>query len=538
MFDTKLQSNQARFSDKEEIEEHTEDVDYEKGKANNAGITISIDADGKRGRLYTDDGFYMVVGGTASKKTRDVVAPYIYNNAIAERSMIITDLKGDLYRLMSRTLRAKGYRVVCLNFNDPARGDAYNLIAPIYQDYKMGKKGKANRALNNLAGLIFESVKSETDVFWHNTASSYFVGLGVSLFENYEQKYATIANVFNLHLQGNRKFGGSTYMKKFYEKNQDSEAWKLMVSTVDAPHDTKGGIDSVVAGACNNFMGQNDELMQMMSHSTFEARDLLDRKTAIFLIANEECISVFGGIIIAMIQQWYSMLIDIADQEPNGMLKRKVSFILDEFGNLPALRNGEMMFSLARARGISFMIAIQSFAQLDSRYGRDVADIIIGNTANWIYLHSPDPKLNEYISRLTGTVKDEMGNVRNLIDANQLRRLKKYTEEGLTESLMLLGRMYPQVSYLRDISEYYGIESTECMDIPLRENIEVEDIDFCALVENAEKQKIQNDILERERRKEQENEEKLKDSDPNDLKKIIDNVIAGLWKGANYEAGI
>ena len=103
---------------------------------------------------------------------------------------------------------------------------------------------------------------------------------------------------------------------------------------------------------------------------------------------------------------------------------------------------------------------------------------------------------------------------------------------------MLLGRMYPQVSYLRDISEYYGIESIECMDIPLRENIEVEDIDFCALVENAEKQKIQNDILERERRKEQENEEKLKDSDPNDLKKIIDNVIAGLWKGANYEAGI
>lgn len=98
--------------------------------------------------------------------------------------MIISDVKGELYKLTSRLLRKQGYRVVVLNFNDPDRGDAYNPIIPIYRDYKKnGKTDRANRELNNFSEMIFASMKSSKDPFWHTNSGMYFTGLdGKKLF--------------------------------------------------------------------------------------------------------------------------------------------------------------------------------------------------------------------------------------------------------------------------------------------------------------------------------------------------------------------
>ncbi|MGN0438747.1 MAG: type IV secretory system conjugative DNA transfer family protein [Lachnospiraceae bacterium] len=537
MLDTKISAdiNQGRFATLEEIYEETQPVDYVKGIGTAAGVTVFTD--GKTARVNDDDGFYMVVGGTGSKKTRGVVAPSIVNNAIAGNSMIITDIKGDLYKLTSRLLRKSGYRVVVLNFNNPDEGDAYNPIIPIYRDYKKyGETDRANRELNNFSEMIFASMKSEKDPFWHTTSGMYFTGLELALFDNFEEKDATIVNALNLHIQGDKQAGGSSYIKEFFSDMENTEAWKMMVSTVNAPNETRSSIHSVFVAALNRLVGQNKALIKMLSHSTFEVQDLIGEKVAVFLIANEESLSVHAGLITALIQQWYTMLVNIADQT-NGLLKRKVTFVLDEFGNLPALKDFEITISLARARGISFMIAIQSFAQLELRYGKDVARTIIGNTSNWIYLFSPDPELLKYISELTGVVTDEAGRTRNLVSVNQLRHLKKRTEEGLTECLMILGRLNPIFCYLPDILDYYGIEPIDCLDIPVRQDVEVDDIDFCSMVENKKKAKLRKmmEDIEENNKKEREEEkakiETIKKKDPLQLSGVINNVIGELIGG-------
>lgn len=537
MLDTKISSdiNQGRYATLEEINEETEVVDYVNGIGTASGVTVYTD--GKTARVHDDDGFNMVVGGTGSKKTRDVIAPYIVNNAIAGNSMIISDVKGDLYKLTSRLLRKNEYRVVVLNFNDPDRGDAYNPITPIYRDYKKnGKSDRANRELNSFSETIFASMISDKEPYWHTTASMYFTGLELSLFDNFEETDATIVNALNLHIQGNKRFAGSSYIKEFYSDMENAEAWKMMLPSVNAPNETRSCIHSTFVAALNRLVGQNKSLIKMLSHSTFEVQEIIDKKVAVFLIANEESLSVHAGLITALIQQWYNMLNNIADQT-NGVLKRKVAFVLDEMGNLPALKDFEVTISLARARNISFTIAIQSFAQLELRYGKEVARTIIGNTTNWIYLFSPDPELLKYISELTGEVSDENGKTRNLLSVNQLRHLKKRTEEGLTECLMILGRLNPMVCYLRDISEYYGIEPIDSLDIPLREDVEVLDIDFCSIVEAKKRKKMEKKIdeAEQERQKQWLEMNKKKDSikkqDPFQLSAIMNNVIGELIGG-------
>ena len=535
MFDTKVSSslNQGRFGTIEEIRKAGAMVDYEKGIAEAAGVTMI--SDGKTARVLDDDGFYFVVGGTGSKKTRNVVAPFIYNNALAGNSMIVTDIKGDLYKIMSSRLRQLGYRIIVLDFNEPDKGDAYNPLASIYRDYKGGRADKASRELNNLSDIIFSAVESEKDPFWHTTASSYFSGCELTIFDLFDEKDATIENALNIHIQGQKRFGMSNFIREYYRDKETMVAWKLLASTVEAPNETRSSIQSVYTSALNRLIGQNKGLIRMMSHSTFEIEDLIDEKAAIFLISNEESLSAHSGLITALIQHWYDQLVSTADQG-DGVLPRNVVFVLDEFGNLPAIKDFQMKISLSRARGISWMIALQSFAQLTLRYGEDAAKTIIGNTANWIYLFSPDPELLTYISDLCGEVADEYtGQIRKLLSVSQLRHFQKLNEDGLTECLMLLGRMNPFVSYLPDISQYYGIEPLTQIDISYREKEEIETIDFIGIVKRS-KQEAMRQMIGNEKNSDEEKKPVAEDTvNRNELrdrvKNTVDATIAALAGG-------
>lgn len=537
MFDIKvpININQGGFATVDDVIKNGVKIDYTCYKSETAGVTMI--SDGKTSQVLDDDGFYLTVGGTGSKKTRDVVAPYIYNNALAGNSMIISDVKGDLYKLLVKRLRKMGYRIVVLDFNEPERGDAYNPLLSIYRDYKSGKLDKANRELNNIAEMIFCSMKSEKDPFWHSVASSYFVGCVLTIFELFDEEYVTIENALNLHIQGEKKFGGSTYMKEYYSDKEMSEAWKLLVSTVNAPNETKASIHSVYTSALNKLIGQNQGLIKMTSYSTFEISDIVDHKTAVFIISNEESLSVHSGLITALIQQWYDVLVNLADKT-NGVLDRNVVFVLDEFGNLPAIKDFQTKISLSRARGISWMIVLQSFAQLDLRYGKEVARTIIGNTANWIYLFSPDLELLTHISNLCGEVTDEYtGLTRKLLSVNQLRHFQKCNEEGKTECLMLLARMNPFITYLPDISEYYGIDSIDFLDIPIRDEKEVGVINFGEIVMAGKKKKIDEEMekVEKERQEYKEKMEiKMKNAkkcNPYSLTEVMEDVISDLVGG-------
>ena len=361
MFETRIPTNinQGEFATIEDIKRIGVKINYKSGKSGTGGVGML--SDGETAYALDDDGFYLVVGSTGSKKTRNVVAPYIYNNALAGNSMIISDIKGDIYKLLVRSLRKLGYKIVVLNFNEPEKGDAYNPIQSIYRDYKGGKVDKANRELNNMSETIFQLVESKKVPFWHITSANYYVGCELTLFNLFDESMATIDNAFNLHIQGEKKIGGMTYMKDYYSDEEDSVAWKMMEATVNAPNETRASILSVFTSALNKLIGQNQGLIKMMSHSTFEIRELVDEKTAVFIISNEESLSAHGNLIAALIQQWYDNLVNIADST-NGVLKRNVVFVLDEFGNLPAIKDFQMKVSLSRARGISFMIVLQSFA--------------------------------------------------------------------------------------------------------------------------------------------------------------------------------
>ena len=169
-------------------------------------------------------------------------------------------------------------------------------------------------------------------------------------------------------------------------------------------------------------------------------------KCVLFLILPDEKTSMHK-IASLIIKQCYERLIETAHEQPGNTLPVRVNFLLDEFSNLPAIEDFSAMISAARSRNIKFHLIIQGLQQLTAKYGPNDAQTILGNCANWAFLTSRELPLLEQISVLCGI--DSFTGER-LISVSQLQRLNK--EKG--EVLMLIGRQFPFIAHLPDISQY------------------------------------------------------------------------------------
>lgn len=131
-----------------------------------------------------------------------------------------------------------------------------------------------------------------------------------------------------------------------------------------------------------------------------------EHKAAVFLVIPDE--RATRNVLASMyIAQCYQELADIALKN-KGVLDRRVNFLLDEFGNIPAIPDFDKKLTVAGGRNIRFMLAVQSLAQIKAIYDKQ-EETIVGNCATWIYLSTADVETAKVLSTKTGqhTVKTE-----------------------------------------------------------------------------------------------------------------------------------
>ena len=183
----------------------------------------------------------------------------------------------------------------------------------------------------------------------------------------------------------------------------------------------------------------------------------------------------YHSLMTIFIKQCYETLIDAA-QENGGKLPVRTNFILDEFANMPPLKDVDAMVSAARSRDIRFTFIIQNFAQLNDVYGDNVAEIIKGNCGNIVYLISTEMKALEEISKMCGEVKvtddKDKSATRPLISITDLQKMK------LFEAIIIRLRMSPFRTKLEpDFKMDWGIERIE-EPYPMRNQRRVEIFDL------------------------------------------------------------
>lgn len=391
--------------------------------------------------IWVDNGEYhsLIIGSTGSGKTQIIVHPLVKILAKKGESMIITDPKGEIYMENAEMLREKGYNIVLLNFREPQRGNAWNPLTLPYNLYKEGNQDKANELLDDLAkNILYDESSKGQDPFWENTSADYFAGLALALFEDAAESQINLNSINLMTSVGEEKSMGTTYMKEYFShKDQTSPAYINVVSTLMAPADTKGSILSVFKQKIKLFSSR-ENISEMLSHSDFDMKEIGRKKTAVFLVVHDEK-KTYHSLVTIFIKQVYESLIDVA-QENGGKLSYRTNFILDEFANMPPLKDVTTMVTAARSRNIRFNFIIQNFAQLYQVYGKENGETIKGNCGNIIYLISSELSALEEISKMCGEVKSkekEKTSSTPLVTVSDLQRLKQF------ETIFIRTRMMP-----------------------------------------------------------------------------------------------
>ncbi len=427
--------------------------------------------------MWVDNGEYhnLVIGSTGSGKTQTVVKPMVNLLAKKGESMIITDPKGEIYKYSASYLKEKGYKIIVLNFREPNRGNSWNPLTLPFKYYRAGNPDKAIELLNDVAlNILYDpSNKNESD-FWEKSAADYFSGLALGLFQDGKEEEVNLNSINVMSTVGEERYATSNYIKEYFGmKGEKSNAYMFASSTINAPNDTKGGLLATFRQKIRNF-STGEALSEMLSYSDFDMKDIGNGKTAVFMIIHDEK-KTYHPLMTIFIKQCYETLIDAA-QENGGKLPVRTNFILDEFANMPPLKDVDAMVSAARSRDIRFTFIIQNFAQLNDVYGDNVAEIIKGNCGNIVYLISTEMKALEEISKMCGEVKvtDEKDKnaTRPLITITDLQKMK------LFEAIIIRLRTSPFRTKLEpDFKMEWGIERRE-EEYPTRAKREVQIFDL------------------------------------------------------------
>ena len=422
----------SKWADAKDLQKELKMIRPTDAKTDAAGIALIND--GKK--IWVDDGDYhnLIIGSTGSGKTQNIIFPMIEILAKHGESMIITDPKGELYEKKSNMLRSKGYNIVLLNFRDPGRGNAWNPMTLPYNLYKSGNRDKAMELLDDLAlNILYDEGNKNADPFWEKTSADYFSGLCLGLFDDAKEEEINLNSISLMTTVGEEKMGGSTYIKEYFNlKDPSSSAYINASSTILAPSDTKMSILAVFKQKIKLFASR-ENLSEMLSYSDFDIANIGKKKTAVFIIVQDEK-KTYHSLVTIFIKQVYETLIDVAQNSPGNKLPIRTNFLLDEFANMPPLKDVTTMITAARSRAMRFTMIIQNFAQLNEVYGEQNAETIKGNCGNTIYLISTELKALKEISEMCGDIKVKTGKkdaegkeieeTRPLITVSDLQKMK------------------------------------------------------------------------------------------------------------------
>ena len=462
----------------------------------------------------------LVIGATGSGKTTTFINPMIQLIAATNcgSSMIMTDPKGELFDLHSNFLKERGYNVMVLDLRDTYSSSRWNPLEPIwdaYQEYlnagsnimahldamsnypdlrRMngeGAEGEPWVEWNGRAYLDLEHCKSdievarnkifdemyedlqdlvgglvpitnEKDQMWERGARSLVTAVALAMLEDSANPELGMTkekfNLFNINKALSNSDNNYKALKDYFEgRDALSQAYQLSRQVLSAPEQTMSSYMSVTLDKLTIF---NDRgLCGLTSATDIRPDKFAFEKSALFLKIPDEK-DTRHSLASLFILSTYKALIKIATGLPGQTLPRNVYYIMDEFGNMPKIDKFGQMITVGRSRKIWFSMVVQSFVQLTNVYGKEIADIVIGNCGVKMFIGSNDTDTCKMFSEMCGnmTVKttstsSSLGSkagdisvssqtqVRPLIYPSELQRLNN--QESTGNSIIVSFNSYP-----------------------------------------------------------------------------------------------
>lgn len=300
------------------------------------------------------------------------------------------------------------------------------------QNNSSNHQAEANHLVISLANLIFTEKESK-DPFWINSSKQLFIGLAGVFLEDYKKG---LIDENKINIASIKKFQNSSLIKEnqmYLQRNLNTRSYgnlskDYLTSILSSAENTYKSVTAVFGEKMSIFDDLNVE--NVTSISEFNFTDVGRKPTALYIIVPDEdksyyqLVTIILGMLIKDLSKFANM------PENNGMLPVKVEWILEEFANMPPINDIHVSVSVARSRGMRYIFFIQSFAQLDQIYGKEIASIIIDNSA-LCYLKTNSVECAQIIEKKLGKAT---------ITTNSLSTSTDPFKVGGNQTTSLLGR--------------------------------------------------------------------------------------------------
>ena len=314
---------------------------------------------------------------------------------------------GELFEYTCVELKRLGYNVLTLDFKTPLKSSKYNFLQPVIEAIKQKNTPKAENYASDIVQSLVGDVKGNGEAIWNNGEKAVIrATIMAVVMENIENpKLQNLPNVYHFIAEMCKELEDKTtlidtYLDFLKEVDKTHPAIASFAPAQMAASKTRASFYTSALSTLNIFM--DSYVASMISENEIDINKFNEEKTALFMILPDEK-TTFYGLCSLFVNQVYTKLVEMAD-ERGGRLKIRTNFILDEFGNFSAIPNFGGFLTVRRTEdGIRFNLFVQSFSQLNEKYGDNTAQNILDNCYVWNYLKTSNEATAEKISKKIGT---------------------------------------------------------------------------------------------------------------------------------------
>ena len=331
-----------------------------------------------------------------------IVAYQLIGETVSHRLKEVLDIKQENFDLTSGWRASQGHEVFLFNpFAEDKRTHRWNPLSYVSDDpnFRVSE-------LMSIAAMLYPD-GSDDQKFWISQARNAFMAFGLYLFENWDDERAmgfpagsgtpTLGAIFRLST------GDGTDLKKYLQSlstqpflsGNAKAAFANMLSQAD---ETFASIMGTFKEPLNAWI--NPVLDKATSANDFLLTDLRKKKMTVYIGIQPNKLAESRLII----NLFFSQIINLNTKElPKGNpeLKYQVLLLMDEFTSIGKVDIIASAVSYMAGYNVRLLPIIQSMAQLDATYGRDVSRTIITNHALQIlYAPREQQDANDYSEML------------------------------------------------------------------------------------------------------------------------------------------
>lgn len=337
-----------------------------------------------------------VIGSSGSSKSQSYVIPNLIN--VRDKSIIVTDPKGELYDLTAQLKKDQGYKIYQVDFISFMQSK-YNPLS--YVETTLQAQKVANTIISNFEG------DGGDNVFFKNSATNMLSALIIYVKAEFPPEEANMEKVVQTYTDYVQD--EETFNKWIKTIPNEHPAKEMLNSIIDLTGNTRGSVTSTLNNGFNIF--KLPQVKRMTQKSDFHFKDFIDEKAILYVKLSMED-DTFAPLTSVFFSQMINIYYDVASESKNQKLKRKIVFMLDEFANIGKIDNYSRTLATCRSLGLSMHTIIQNKSQLEkkSMYGAEETNDILSNHDTIVILRAKqeDTETTKWISDALGTTTKEI----------------------------------------------------------------------------------------------------------------------------------